>query len=303
MPIILDKENLKKLGKRKPKRVKPLKSPVKPEREVKQRIQAMYKYSLEPSIQKVKDALNSNMSLEELGLLLDQLLRKAEQDYNMRGGSILDVWRMSMGEETRYKLHAALSKSLGVDLTAVLDTPEIKDALALGSMEFERLVKTMPTKVLGEVADAVSKNMRGIPLPENRSLLKQIDFIGTKSKKWAKVIARDQTAKMTSLLNQTRQTMLGVSVYIWRTSKDERVVGNPGGIYPTGNKVHGNHYIMEGKYCQWDDATVYSVDKGKTWKQRTGEMPKEHPGMQIQCRCYAEPVIDVQQILEYAQAA
>ena len=109
--------------------------------------------------------------------------------------------------------------------------------------------------------------------------------------------------KLTSLLNQKRQEMLGIEQYIWRTSKDDAVVGKPGGLYPNWNNKHHNHWIMEGVRCRWDDATVYSRTEGRTWIKRTGPMPKDHPGQEIQCRCYGEAVIDMQKLLEYAVAA
>jgi uncharacterized protein with gpF-like domain len=108
---------------------------------------------------------------------------------------------------------------------------------------------------------------------------------------------------LTSTLSQARQQGLGVKMYIWRTSKDERVVGKPSGIYPVGNKAHGEHYDMADMYCRWDDPSVYSDDKGVTWKKRTSKMPNNHPGQDIMCRCYAEPVIDLKKLLADAVAA
>ena len=119
----------------------------------------------------------------------------------------------------------------------------------------------------------------------------------------AKLIARDQTKKLNSNLNQARQQSVGITLYIWKTVRDERVVGRPGGLYPQGNKAHGNHYVMEGLYCRWDDSTVYSEDRGETWKKRQAEMPQTHPGQDIQCRCHAAPVVDIDQILKYMEAA
>jgi uncharacterized protein with gpF-like domain len=118
------------------------------------------------------------------------------------------------------------------------------------------------------------------------------------SKNRAKLIARDQTSKLTGLVNQTRQQSIGIEAYIWRTVKDQRVVGNPGGKYPEGNKAHGDHHMMEGVWCKWDDPTVFSRDGGKTWIKRPAQAPKSSPGQDIQCRCHAEPVIDTKKIME-----
>lgn len=96
----------------------------------------------------------------------------------------------------------------------------------------------------------------------------------------ARLIARDQINKLNGQLTRLRQMEAGVNKYIWRTVRDERVR----------SPAHAN---MEGKYCRWDDPTVYSDDKGKTWKSRsTISGVKKHPGQDIQCRCFGEPVFE-----------
>jgi len=77
----------------------------------------------------------------------------------------------------------------------------------------------------------------------------------------AKLIARDQIAKLNSQVTQERQKNLGISKYIWRTSLDER--------------VRDSHRELEGTVHSWDDPPSVG-----------------HPGEDIQCRCTAEPVLD-----------
>jgi len=301
MPIILDIDQAKVLRRKKRiKRLQPVKSPVQAERDLRIRTEQLWARVIFPSLERIKTAIDSGMGQEQLANLLEYELNQAQWAYGAETGEIVDMWRLAVDRRTRAKLNAALGKSLGIDITAVLDEPEVAEALSMGAWEAEQLIVTMPTKVMGDVADAVMKNMRGVPLPEGRNLMEQIDFLGTRSKKWAKFIARDQTAKLTSVLNQTRQQALGVEDYVWRTVQDNRVVGNPFGNYPIGNDKHGNHYMMEGVTCKWGDVTVYSTDDGKTWKKRTSEMPKDTPGNQIQCRCTAAGIMDLDKILERA---
>ena len=89
----------------------------------------------------------------------------------------------------------------------------------------------------------------------------------------ANLIARDQINKLNGNLTQVRQTELGIKRYRWRTMKDERVRGNPGGLYP---KAVPSHWDKEGKIYNWDDPPS---DTG-------------NPGDDFQCRCYAEPYLD-----------
>ena len=305
MPLIIDIEQIRQLGKRRsrPKRTPAVKPPAKAERALRLRTQQLWQRSIAPAVTRIKEAVKANMDPEDLAMLLEGELRRAEFDFASVGKDIIDMWRLMIDTSTRTAMHKALARSLGINIAAVLDEPAVADALALGSMEAANLIKSIPQQLIGDVAAAVMDNMRGTPLPNDRTLLQQIEHIGGVSKKRARLIARDQTSKMTSTLNQARQQSLGIDMYIWRTAKDQRVVGNPSGLYPKGNQVHGDHYVMEGLYCRWDDPTVVSYDKGSTWIKRGSNMPKEHPGQQIQCRCYAEPVVDIERILQYAQAA
>jgi SPP1 gp7 family putative phage head morphogenesis protein len=98
------------------------------------------------------------------------------------------------------------------------------------------------------------------------------------SKSRAELIARDQIGKLHGMTSQRRQEDAGIDKYIWLTVGDER--------------VRSKHKTLNGKVCRWDNPNVYSDDNGKTWKRRTTNMTKVHPGIDIQCRCSALPFFD-----------
>ena len=89
----------------------------------------------------------------------------------------------------------------------------------------------------------------------------------------ANLIARDQIGKLNGQTTQARMEAVGLDLYEWSTSLDER--------------VRDSHAEMEGKLCKWADSTVYSDDVGKTWKIRPASWCQFHPGYDIQCRCTA----------------
>ena len=96
----------------------------------------------------------------------------------------------------------------------------------------------------------------------------------------ADFIAVDQVQKFNSAVNLSRYESLGVEKYIWRTSKDERVRGNPSGLWPGPNpgnrpRVYGNHFGREGK--------TYTM---------SNPPPGGHPGQDYRCRCHMEPIIN-----------
>lgn len=84
----------------------------------------------------------------------------------------------------------------------------------------------------------------------------------TKSR--ATLIARTETARAQSVLNQARAQNIGSKGYIWRTARDR--------------DVRDSHRKMEGQYVNWNDPPTLDGLTG-------------HAGTLPNCRCYAEPVI------------
>lgn len=93
----------------------------------------------------------------------------------------------------------------------------------------------------------------------------------------AELIAIDQVHKVYAQVNERRQADLGVTEFIWRNVGDERVAGNPGGLYPNAKP---SHWDRGGKKYQWSDPP----------KNEKGE--PDPPGRRPRCRCSAEPVLD-----------
>lgn len=91
----------------------------------------------------------------------------------------------------------------------------------------------------------------------------------TVGKNHARLIARDQTAKLSAQVNQSHQKAAGVKEYIWICCMDGR--------------QRKDHEDLHKTKHSWDDPPI--VDK------RTGA--RAHPGEYFQCRCRAKPVIDL----------
>lgn len=119
------------------------------------------------------------------------------------------------------------------------------------------------------IEDIRTEILRGTDLTKGR-------FKKTRTR--AQLIARDQVSKLNGQLIQLRQQEIGINQYIWRTAIDER--------------VRTSHLAMEGKICDWGNAFTYKNKFNENWMERTSDMVKKHPGQDIQCRCYAEPVFE-----------
>lgn len=278
------KDRVKLKSKVQPKLGNPVLSPKKAELELQSKMSELWTRVLFPATERIHQMIKSKAPLSQIADEIERTLLWANQEYATYSRNLIDRWKASVDEDTKAQMNRSIRKATGIDITLVLESPEVSEALTLGGMEAANLIKSIPGQHLGKIAQAVADNFAGRPLPEGRSLLQQIQQIGKVSKKRAKLIARDQTSKLTGLLNETRQTSIGIEEYIWRTSGDERVVGNPSGKYPDGNRTHGDHFHRNGKRFRWDSPPADG-----------------HPGQAIQCRCHAQPVINPQRLAELAR--
>lgn len=130
------------------------------------------------------------------------------------------------------------------------------------------LIESVDQSLLTEVEKLINRMTRdGEPKKAVEKSLRE-QFALTKDR--ARLIARDQVNKFNGRLTEERQTRLGVTEYIWHTVQDQR--------------TRDDHRKLDGKTFRWDDPPI-TVSAGK----RAGET--NHPGGDIQCRCWAEPIL------------
>lgn len=159
-----------------------------------------------------------------------------------------------------------VSKTLGIDmLTDYYSGDFYKEALEKWVSENVDLIKTVPTNSLEKMKDIVySGYMNGKPTTE---IVKEIQRQYGMDKRHARLIARDQTAKLNAEINKNQQTDAGVKQYKWSDSADKR--------------VRKSHKRLNGHIFSWDNPP--ETDGGR----------RCHPGQDFQCRCCAIPVFDI----------
>lgn len=270
---------------------KAIKDPKKIEMDARRRLQSLT-YPIQLELDLALQGIDTK-SPKEMGEELERIKKYYEFQIDNVANDIASNWVNAVNQYNRDHTMEEMRKSLGIDVAAIVDEA-MRDELDIMIMESASYIKSIPNYLVGKVAQRVVDHYKGNPMPENRTLRQQIKEEFKVSDGRAKVLARDQTSKMNTSLAAIRQTNLGIDMYIWKTAEDERVVGRPGGKYPKISKLHRNHWMMQGLLCKWADPTVYSDDKGKTWKKRLQEMPQNHPGVDIMCRCRAAPYIDIE---------
>ena len=186
-------------------------------------------------------------------------LRKAYENINVRAQFVANSFVNNSNQINKRRFYSAIEEAVGVDLGAIVQSENLEDILTATTRENVSLIKSIPQEYFKKIESIVfTGTTQG---RSASSMLEEIRNTGNVTKKRAKLIARDQSSKLNSALNQQRQQNLGVEEYIWRTAGDER--------------VRDSHRSKNGKIYRWDSPP-----------QDTG-----HPGQDIQCRCVAQPII------------
>lgn len=209
-------------------------------------------------------------------------LEEANRQFNEASERIAMNFTGRISADNKAKLERSIQIAMGVDVATILDTPAVRKQINTALAENVGLIRSIPAEHFKKVEQAVFANFRGDKFKEG-SLVNRLKKIGSITDRRAKLIARDQSAKFVTKLNAIRQEDAGIEGYIWRTQLDERVVGNPSGLYPKGSRAHLKHWQREGKMFKWNEPP-----------------PDGHPGQAINCRCFAEPVINIEKVKENA---
>ncbi len=188
-------------------------------------------------------------------------LRRAYVGINTNAKIVANTFVNGTNETNKKRFYASMEDAVGVNVQSIVQNENLEDILVGTTRENVALIRSIPEEYFKKIETAVfTGTTQG-----NRasSMIQQIQKIGRSTEQRAKLIARDQTSKLNSALNQQRQQNLGVEEYIWRTAGDDR--------------TRSNHASKNGKTFRWDSP------------------PKDtgHPGQDVQCRCVAQPIIKV----------
>ncbi len=146
---------------------------------------------------------------------------------------------------------------LGVDIFQAEPwlTPELMAFVTQNVALIKSLSTTYFDRIEGLVFDGARRGLRWQEIRDN------LEAATPASRARAELIARDQVGKFNGQLAMLRQTQAGVSRYRWRGALDAR--------------ERPEHRAREGEVFAWDTP------------------PSDgHPGEPIQCRCWAEPVLE-----------
>ena len=225
-----------------------------------------------------KTAYNSNVRQDDISnqleLAMDYIKIKAAYELSkVVSGLVKQAAKIELFSRNSFK-------RLGETLESpqsISSTPKvIVDELKLWALDNTRLIKSIPEQMLDRVAHVITEGVRA--KTSITALAKELQAAFNISKNRAKLIARDQVAKLNGRLTKHRNLALGITEYKWLTGRDER--------------VRDSHKVLEGKICSWKDDTIYKEHNSGTWKKRsTIRGTQTSVGLDVMCRCTSMAVL------------
>lgn len=181
-------------------------------------------------------------------------------------------------QRSNKRAYNAKSKAIGVAITVEADDSHI-GIIARALMEEQvELIKSIPIEAgrrAQKIAlESVLAGTRAAPDQDTvAELQKQMGMTEEVAVNRAQLIARTETARANAAINQARAMSVGSGQYRWHNSGD--------------GAVRHSHRIYKGAKLQ---GRVFSWDSPPTLSDgMTG-----HPGTFPNCRCFAEPVFDLE---------
>jgi len=165
-------------------------------------------------------------------------------------------------KNSQAKFQKSIQKATGINLARIISEESLEETMESQIARNINLIQSVPDEYFKKLNEIVFRNITAGSTAGG--IAKEIEELTGITRNKAKLIARDQTAKTNAAISKTRQEELGVSEYVWQTSEDER--------------VRTSHVKNNGKTFKWDKPPPI-----------TG-----HPGDDVNCRCIAKAVINLE---------
>jgi len=175
------------------------------------------------------------------------------------------TWRQAARKNSRGRLiYAALQKQMAGRLGGDVMYQINRNA---------ELIQSMPLDIAQQVNKHVMREaLKGTRANDIAEMIKA--YFPEASRAKAGLIARTETSKTSTALTRARSQAIGINWYVWRTSQDSR--------------VRDAHAKMNSVLVKWSNPPNPEQLDGES---RT--YGHYHAGDIFNCRCYPEPVIDL----------
>lgn len=248
--------------------------------EIKKRIDDAYEKSMNKITSEIQSRTKGIISVEEIIRVLKEMYNEksfieySEQIAHRMAIQVINenakTWRQA-AQGSNLKLYRALRKNLNNNIGVRVQNQIIENAY---------YIRTLPHDLAQDVTTYVARETMKGRRPE--AIEKEIEkMFPEHTKARAKLIARTEVSKTQSAVVEERAREYGINWYVWRPVGGERGDG----------RTRLSHRKMSGVLVNWNNAPSPEALIGI--KSTLG---RYHAGCAPNCRCYAEPVIDLDMI-------
>ncbi len=186
----------------------------------------------------------------------------------------------SLNRVQKSKFINNINSAVGIDLEQILHNENLEDFVSMQINKNVSLIKSIPDdffkQIEAEIYNGVSNGATYGSIAKRINGVKDISSVFGKLSNRTKFIARNEVENINAALVKKRSEKVGLKKFIWQTSRDERVRGNPAGTYPN---AKCSHYKLDGKVFTWADGANCGTKI-------------IYPGSDFNCRCVAINIIE-----------
>lgn len=239
----------------------------KPRRVVEKRYQAAIKGIVRRMRRKLETASTPTQAIT----MLREMARSPTMDAAARMAAMAMATQVMQNGYRTWR-EAAAAGSKGTEIYYAL-TKELNKSNAFREIidRNAELIKSVPADATQALSRAMAEGYEAGVRPEDLKADIMNRFSDLAEAK-ARLIARTETSKAATALTRVRAQRIGAEWYVWRTSEDAR--------------VRSSHAHMDGVLVNWSDPP--SPEKLIGMK----DYGSYHAGEFPNCRCYAEPLLD-----------
>lgn len=244
--------------------------------EPKRRIERGYNRALKSITNQITSAIGETDNPYKIVRVLKQISnQKPYKEYceSLAMKMVTNVFNDSGKTWRQAARNSSLSRDVYQAIMEELKNPKIRLAVIEQISNNAKLISTLPS----DIADFCTTYIQEASMGGKRAsdIAKELlSLIPDKSKARIDVIARTETSKASTALTMARAESLGLDWYIWRTSQDAR--------------VRKSHDHMEDVLINWKNPPSPERLVGQK------SVGNYHAGNIYNCRCYPEPVVDIE---------
>lgn len=261
----------------------------------------------ENKIKKIRKAEKELTSYYKKRIDDAQKERLTLNEFEKLEGKIFDKKARDKIKDTRER-KSRLFRKYTKDFKDLKQEKRFKKALKERVWATSRLIRddTTANEVYRYVIGGLTSKIDGFDSKDLKRIQKGIDKRVKEDKSFERIM-ESQKALLRASMDEIRDEIIGAIAFRWETNVDERVVGNPKGLYPypTDIYAHGDHWEREGKLYFYPNSSAIRrgfINTSSPTYRSVESLKDGRPAQPYNCRCWSHSVSLLSEVYEYDES-